>query len=700
MAPSIAEQLAARQKRISVSEFFERNKHILGFDSMTKALITSVKEALDNALDVCEEARILPDILVELDRLDQHEYRVIVEDNGPGIVARQVPKIFGQLLYGSRFHRMVQSRGQQGLGISAVVMYGQITTGRPALITTKTAGADTALRVTLTIDTKRNRPNVVQRERIVWEKEHGTRVEVQVRGRYVGGKQSILEYLRAAAIVNPHARIEFRSKDAGSLVFERVTEELPPEAVEIQPHPEGVELGTLMQMAKATKAYKMTSFLKTEFSRVSHRVAQDLLKRADIPEDMRPKQLTLEQARALLKAIQKVKIMAPPTDCLSPIGERLIRKGLRNVLGGLKPDYYCPPLTREARVYAGHPFQVEVGIVFGGQLDRDSPVEVLRFANRVPLLYQQGACAITKAIEAVDWRRYGLEQRGGHGLPHGPAVILVHVASTQAPFTSEAKEAIAHIPAIEEEVALALKACGRKLKTHLSKRARRVKAREKFDIVQRILPKIAEKSSKIVGRDIPSLHATMTKIMNVVWVDEKVEYEKEGARVTVDLWNYTSAGKKFRLHAHLPENGFEASGADPAPAEYNGGKVTWDLKRIPSTEKMEVTFYMNGAREGELGETDLYVSGINPVMVIGAEPLPGDWDLDAEPAPEEEVEEEAEEVEEDFDEEEEEEAEDLEELEDEMESLKKELHDLQEELAEASLEQTTLEAHEEVADDA
>jgi DNA topoisomerase-6 subunit B len=691
VAPSIAEQLAKRQKKISVSEFFERNKHILGFDSMTKSLITSVKEGLDNALDVCEEARVLPDILVEMERIDQREYKIVVEDNGPGIVAREVPKIFGQLLYGSRFHRMVQSRGQQGMGISAVVMYGQITTGHPAVITTKTAGSDTALRLTLTIDTKRNRPNVIQRERLVWEREHGTRVEVRVRGRYVGGRLSILEYLRATAIVNPHARIEFRSKEAGSIVFERVTDELPPEPVEIKPHPKGIELGTLMEMAKATKAYKMTSFLKTEFSRVSHRVAQDICRRADVPEDLRPKQLKLEQGRDLLAAIKKVKIMAPPTDCLSPIGERLIRKGLRNVLGGLKPDYYCPPITREARVYAGHPFQAEVGIVYGGQLDRESPVDILRFANRVPLLYQQGACAITKAIESVDWRRYGLEQRGGKGLPHGPAVIMVHIASTQVPFTSEAKEAVAHIPVIEEEIALALKACGRKLKTHLGKKARRAKAREKFDIVQRILPMIAEKSAKVTGRKVPSLHATMTKIMNVVWVDEKVAYEKGGARVTVNLWNYTSAGKKFRLHAHLPENGFDPAAADPTPEEFNGGKVTWNLKRIPPTEKAEVTFFMAGVREGELGETDLYVSGINPVMVIGAEPLPGDWDLDVEP-----MEEEAEPEEE----EDEEEAEDLEELEDEMEEMKKELHEIREELAEAGLDEVTVDEGEEVMEDA
>ncbi|MFQ6106479.1 MAG: DNA topoisomerase VI subunit B [Thermoplasmata archaeon] len=626
---SIAERLAQKQREISVSEFFERNKHILGFDSLTRALITSVKEGVENSLDAAEEAGILPDICVELERISRNEYRVIIEDNGPGIVKRVVPKIFGKLLYGSRFHSLRQARGAQGIGISAVVMYAQLTTGRPAKIRTKVKEKDVAYEVELMLDTKKNRPLKVRDDFVVWDKPHGTRFEAVVRGRYVTGKQSVYEYLRATAIVNPHARIEFRSPNGDDVVFDRATEELPELTKEIKPHPYGMELGMLMKMAKYTKSIKMVSFLKTEFERISYRVAREICRKAEVPEDLRPKKLSLEQGRAIIGAIKKVKIMSPPTDCLSPIGERLIRKGLKNVLGDMKPEFYCPPVTREPSVFAGNPFVVEVGIVYGGDLPADQPVEVLRYANRVPLLYQQGGCALTAGLEQVDWRRYGLEQRGGRGLPFGPAIILVHLASTKVPFTSEAKDAVANIPAITEEIKRGLMACGRRLRTHLNKKKKRAKTQEKFEIVQKILPEIAVKSAGIIHKKVPSLDRTITKIMDVIWIDEHVEYSKRGHRVTIDVYNYTPTAKKLTLHAVIPNGNLDTSSMTPKPNEVkDNGKVTWTLKRIPSSKKQEVSFTLSGLDQDDYDETELYVSGINPQYVIGAEALPGDWDIE------------------------------------------------------------------------
>jgi DNA topoisomerase-6 subunit B len=626
---SIAERLAQKQREISVSEFFERNKHILGFDSLTRALITSVKEGVENSLDAAEEAGILPDIYVELEKLSMNEYKVIVEDNGPGIVKRVVPKIFGKLLYGSRFHSLRQARGAQGIGISAVVMYAQLTTGTPAKIRTKVKEQDVAYEIELMLDTKKNKPQKVKDDFVVWDKPHGTRFEAVIRGRYVSGKQSVYEYLRATAIVNPHARIEFKSPNGQDVVFERATDELPMLTKEIRPHPYGIELGMLMKMAKYTKNIKMVSFLKTEFERISYRVAREICEKAEIPQDLKPKRLKLEQGRAILKAIKKVKIMSPPTDCLSPIGERLIRKGLRNVLGELKPEFYCPPVTREPSVYAGNPMVVEVGIVYGGDLPADQQVEVLRYANRVPLLYQQGGCALTAGLEQVDWRRYGLEQRGGRGLPYGPAIILVHLASTKVPFTSEAKDAVANIALITEEIKRGLMACGRRLKTHLNKRKKRAKTQEKFEIVQKILPEIATKSAGIIHKKIPNLDRTITKIMDVIWIDENVEFSKKKHNVTIDVYNYTPTAKKLTLHAIIPDGKLDADSLSPKPSEIkSNGKVTWTLKRIPSSKKEEITFSLSDLDADDYDETELFVSGINPKFIIGAEPLPGDWDLE------------------------------------------------------------------------
>jgi DNA topoisomerase-6 subunit B len=626
---SIAEEMAKKQKEISVAEFFEKNKHILGFDSATRALITAVKEAVDNSLDACEEAAIMPEIYVELRKDNATDFTVIVEDNGPGIIKKQIPNVFARLLYGSRFHAIRQARGQQGIGISAVVMYSQLTTGEFAKIWSKTAGAQAANFILLRLDTKRNFPEIIKEDFVIWEKEHGTKIEVHMKGKYVGGKQSIVEYLKGTAIVNPHARITYVPPEGATMVFERASDVMPPQTKEIKPHPEGIELGELLSMAKETDSRRMSSFMAESFSRISNRVAREILEIAGIQQSMKPSELTVDNAKAIIDAIKKVKIMAPETDCLSPIGPALIKKGLRNVLGEIKADFYAPPITREPSVYAGNPFVVEVGIVYGGELNKEDQVQILRFANRVPLMYQQGACVITKAIESVDWRRYGLEQRGGSGIPYGPAIILVHVASTKIPFTSESKEAIADIENIREEIELALKACGRSLKTHLGKVTRKEKTRLKFEIVREILPKIAEKSAKIIKKPIPKLNGTITKIMNIVWIDDTIEFVKNKHQVAINIYNYTPTSKTMEIILVLPKDGLKLSKAVPEPdIEKEGQVLCWPVKRLPSTEATVIKFELSGGDKDSYDENELYVTGIDPVSVIGAEPLPGDWDIE------------------------------------------------------------------------
>ena len=626
---SIAHELAKKQKEISVSEFFEKNKQILGFDSLTRALITSVKEAVDNSLDACEDAGVLPEIAVRVEKIENNEYRVTEEDNGPGIVKKQVPNVFARLLYGSRFHVRAQRRGQQGIGVSAVVMYGQLTTGKAAKVRSKISDEDVAYECELILDTKKNRPDIITEDFVIWDRPHGTSFQINVKGKYIGGKQSIFEYLKGVAIVNPHAKITFLPPEGNTIVFERASEIVPPPTKEVKPHPEGVELGEMLSMAKYTESLKMTSFLNTEFSRISYRVAREICELAGVPPDQKPEKLSLEQAGAVLEAIKKVKIMSPETDCLSPIGETLIRKGLKNVLGNLKADFYAPPVTREPKVYAGNPFIVEVGIVYGGELNKEESVQILRFANRVPLMYQQGACAITQGIEAVDWRRYGLEQRGGQGIPFGPAIILVHVASTKVPFTSESKEAVANIPEIREEIELALKACARRLKTHLNKAAKRSKTKVKFEIVQDIIPMIAEKSAKIIGKPVPELAGTITKIMNVVWIDDEVMFEKNRHHISVKIYNYTPKSQSFHLHMLVPYDKIDQKTLKEKPMEVrDGNKVTWDIKRLSSTEIFELAFDLHGVPQEQYDENDVYVSGIDPASVIGVEVLPGDWDLE------------------------------------------------------------------------
>ena len=626
-----AEKLAAKQQEISVTEFFEKNKHILGFDSRSKSLLMGIKEAVDNSLDACEETNILPEISVKMVRHPDDEYTVTVEDNGPGIVHKMMGNVFGRLLYGSRFHALRQSRGQQGIGISATVMYGYITTGKPAHIMSKIEGADAvAWEMDIVIDTKINRPMITNDRPFTWEgKDHGTSIEYTIKGRYITGKQSIFEYLKNTAIVNPHAKITFIDPDGKTFVFERATDIMPEKSKEIKPHPTGMEIGDILKLAQNTQQKTVKAFLVNDFSRVTSRIAEEILEKAEVKENTKPKDLTHDDCKRMVKAIDTVKIMAPPTDCLSPIGDTLIKKGLMHVLDGMRPDYYAPPVTRAPKSVNGNPFVVEAGIVYGGDIPGDAQVSILRFANRVPLLFQPGACAITKAVANIDWRRYGLEQRGGKGIPFGPAIILVHIASTKVPFTSEGKEAVADFPEIVSEIELALKLCARSLKTHLNKEDRRKKTHAKFEIVHEILPEFAEKSAKYLDRPVPNLDRTISKIMNMVWIEPTVKKEKKKRTVTYTIFNYTMKERSMCLHAQLPK---EAVNLTLFSGEYftemnDEGKTTWTINDIPAAKHVDVSFELTGEMADVFSPDDVYISGINPVIVMGADQLPGDWGI-------------------------------------------------------------------------
>ncbi len=534
-----AESLSRLQRDISVSEFFLKNRHLLGFDNPRKALLTAVKEAVDNSLDACDEAGILPEISVEIIQLADKRFRVTVLDNGPGIVRATIPKIFAKLLFGSKFHRLRMSRGQQGIGISAAGMYGQLTTGSAATIRSTTGRNKPAHLLEVQIDTRANKPVVLRDNEIDWHpvfypkpdesgkpmppvlSEHGTSVSMEMEAAYVRGRQSVDEYLAQCAIVNPHLQLHFRlillpaenkdkttpnngaalektavkadapEPDTGWRTYYRATTALPAQPTEITPHPHGVELGMLMKMLKETTARTLRSALAQDFSRVSARVALEICRRAELDPAAKPAAIAHRESEALYKAIAETKLMRPPTDCLSPIGESAIEAGLRKEV---QAEFYAA-VTREPAVYRGNPFQIEVGLACARpnasqEMAAEDPIRVLRFANKVPLLYMSGACAITKAITAVNWKSYGLTQPRG-ALPLGPIVLLVHIASVWVPFTSESKEAVAHYPEIIRELTFGLQEAGRRLAVFMSRRRRQAEFERKHNYISMYLPHLA-----------------------------------------------------------------------------------------------------------------------------------------------------------------------------------------------------------------
>ncbi|HEU5180164.1 MAG TPA: DNA topoisomerase VI subunit B [Candidatus Polarisedimenticolia bacterium] len=480
-----AETMARRQKEISVAEFFQKNRHLLGFDNPAKALLTATKEAVDNSLDACEEAGILPTLEIAVEELSEERFRLVVTDNGPGIVGAQIPKIFGKLLYGSKFHVLRQSRGQQGIGISAAGMYSQLTTGQPLRITSRTGAKKPAHFFEIQIDTARNEPKVLTDREVEWDRDHGTRVEMELAGTYKKGRRSVDDYVVQTALANPHADVAYHPPKGDDFRRERISRELPPEPLAIKPHPRGVELGALIAMMSETKGRTLKSALQSDFSRVSEKVAEEICRAAGLNPEARPRSLKLPNMEALFNAIPKVKIMNPPTNCIVPIGEALILEGLRQTV---KADFYTAN-SRPPSVYRGNPFLVETGLAYGGDQPAEELVDLWRFANRVPLQYQQSACAITKAAVSTDWRNYALQQGKG-ALPSGPMVLFVHVASVWVPFTSESKEAVAAYPEILKELRLGLQECGRKLGSFLRRRRREEDAEKKKSYIQAYIPHI------------------------------------------------------------------------------------------------------------------------------------------------------------------------------------------------------------------
>ena len=611
-----AQAMAASQRDISVSEFFSKNRHLLGFDNPRKALLTTVKEAVDNSLDACEEAGILPEIWVHIEQTSNDRYKVGIQDNGPGILKKQIPLIFGKLLYGSKFHRLRQSRGQQGIGISAAGMYGVQTTGKPVKIISKVSVRKPAHYYEIQIDTKKNQPKIlngkgdgvdippgdkgaayIKKHGIEWvEQSHGTRVTIELQAKFNRGRGSVGEYLEQTAIANPHVTLHYIDPDDYEYEYERSAKLLPPEAKEIKPHPYGVELGRLAQMLEESEAISVSEFFRTKFSRVTSAISKRICENSKVSARTNVHKVDRSQAEKLFDAIQQTKISAPATDCICPIGEELILKGLHQVVPG---EFYCAA-TRPPSVYRGNPFQIEVGLAYGGTAPtqnitedlllelleetdtrtirqflihtfnglgpeaadkivksaslktRQNPgglkpkertklfeamknvnvaegqqMEVLRYANRVPLQFQQAACAVTQTVIGTNWRGYGLSQSRG-AMPKGPVSLMVHIASVWVPFTSESKEAIANYPEIQKEIRLGLQAVGRKLGMYLRRRLKVKQQTDRREVFMRYLKEVSTAVSEINGAKQQELYDQLLKVAKKQTAEADMKLDDRG----------------------------------------------------------------------------------------------------------------------------------------------------------------------------
>jgi DNA topoisomerase-6 subunit B len=483
----------------STAEYFSKNLQQVGFSSPTKAVLTTVKEAVDNSLDACEDNGILPEINISIVKLgagtmkNTDKLQIIVDDNGPGIHEEDISKVFGEYLASSKFGRGRCSRGQQGIGISAATTWALQTTATPVRVITKTKDQRKAVSCSVEVDLKNNKGLTRDRQTIDWDRAHGTSVEFILEGRVqLNGEAGLLSYLRGNVLVNPHLTLNYTLPEIGSATYARVTKDVPHVPDAIEPHPHTMKLGEFLSHARLFGRVRLHTWLKTGFSRMGDKVITDMWKAQKLSTQLLNKNLesvTDENLKAIYTAVQATQLMAPSTQSVVSIGEDAMSLSVER-LGEI--DFFAVA-TRKPTICDFKPMQVEVAIarVTGGKIDGDEPVQVLRFANRVPLQFDKSACAIVKAITTVNWRSYGLRQPKD-AVPTGPYILAVSVVSPFIKFKNASKETIDASDELVEEIRRALMQAGQRLSRHLSRENKAADLEEKILHLEKFGPVLVD----------------------------------------------------------------------------------------------------------------------------------------------------------------------------------------------------------------
>ncbi len=477
-------------EEISVSDFFYRNRELAGFSSPSRATYMVIREVLENSLDACEEAGVLPNVKVSLSTVEGKVYRLTVKDNGFGVPVEEVPYAFGKFLYGSKF-RLKQSRGVFGLGGAMALLYGQVTSGMPARVAVSDGGD--IFEFKLRIDVERNEPLVEGRKRRKnvngW---HGTFVEMFFKGDYPKAEGKIIQYLQQTVIASPHAEVEFIDPAGRQRVFGRSVEEAPIPPVEVLPHPHGLDVEMLRRLVRRHGSKSLLSFMVKSFQRVGLATAKRFLEEAGFSPYQPVSSLSDRDILDLLDAMRNYKFPPPDAKCLSPIGRDALEAAIRKMFD---PDflYVC---QRPPSVYRGHPFIVEVAVAYGCKnVEAGNGVSLYRFANKIPLVYDAYSDVSMKVVKRFNWSSYVSR----------PAAIAVftHICSTRVPFKTAGKECVADPPEVEREIEMGLRECCRRLKTFLTGKIEVEEHGRRMKAYRRYLPEIARLAAELAGRDKP-----------------------------------------------------------------------------------------------------------------------------------------------------------------------------------------------------
>ncbi len=503
-----ADEMFKEFKEHSISEFFKKNKQMLGYAGMVRSLVTVVHEYVTNSLDACEEAGILPLISIRISNIGENKYSVVVSDNGPGIPKKYIGKALATILAGTKFHRYMQQRGQQGIGASGCTLFSQMTTGKQIKVKSVTGNVE-RYSCSISIDTVQNKP-VISDYKDIEESSTGLSIEAEFATvKYENSDHGVYEYLKRTALANPHMEIRFVDPDNKEYVFIRAVNEIPKRPKPTKPHPLGISVNDLIEFAHKSESRKISVFLEDTFARVSSAKVNELgaLTGLDMKKD--PRKLEWDDAERLVKGFKQVKWIAPETSIISPIGEDQIKVAMKNILN---PDFINVVERKPSVFYGGIPFVVEAAISFGGNSgkklgDDEYSGSILRFANRVPLLFDSGSCAITQAVRSIQWKRYGID------IENQPVSVFVNVSSVYIPYSGVGKEAIASTDEIIDEIKLALMDAARGMQRYIRGKQQFNVETNKYKTIMRYAKRLSKDLNELTREDEASIEKSISTLV-------------------------------------------------------------------------------------------------------------------------------------------------------------------------------------------
>lgn len=594
----------------STAEYFSKNLQQVGFSSPAKAVLTTLKEAVDNALDACEQSGILPELSVSIEKVGSGSTRntdlieIIIEDNGPGIDGDDLSKVFGEYLASSKFGRGQCSRGQQGIGISAAVTWAQLTNAKGVTVISKTKAMRKAIQAQINVDIKENKGLVKNKESIDWDRPHGVKVDFHIDGRIqLNGDGGLITYLEGTTLVNPHLTLRYKLPEQDWKEVKRVTDVVPEIPASTLPHPHTMKLGEFIGHAHLYGKIAFSKFLKSAFSRITDASIQEFVKKGLPKKTLNEAtiKLTQDEYKAAFQAIQNTELMSPSTKSVLTVGEEALSKSILR-LGQV--DFFSV-VTRKPAICDFKPVVVEVAIARftnrGGEAD--DPIQLLRFANRVPLQFDKSACAITRAIESVNWRSYGIGQPKD-SLPLGPYVFAVSVVSPFIKFKNASKETIDGSDELVEEIRRALMQAGQKLSRHIRREHRENDLEQKIQHIEKFGPVLIEILARITKAPAARKTKAEEGLMKLLGRDTKAaEKELETAHSNLEalkaktkhLASVDGDGGSEENSAPQDEEGLEAepelalgdepSGEAPKKGKAGKSKVKTTAKSVATTKK-------------------------------------------------------------------------------------------------------------------